>query len=164
MSAEQNLETIRRLYAAFDAHDGATMAACYTDDATFSDPVFPDLRDCTVRDMWTMLTSRAEDLKVELHEHDADETTGSAHWIAHYTFRTGRKVTNDIQASVQFREDGLIAEHTDDFDFWKWSRQALGPPGLLLGWTPIVRNKVRSEAAAGLEQFRAERAGAGGPA
>jgi len=130
------------------------MASLYAPDARFSDPVFPDLRGKRPGQMWRMLTSRAEDLRVELAEHDADGDRGSANWIATYTFRTGRKVVNDIQATFRF-ENGLIAEHDDDFDFWKWSRQALGAPGLLLGWTPILKGKVQKEAGADLEKFAA---------
>ena len=110
--------------------------------------------------MWRMLTGRAEDLEVRLDEHEAGDETGSAHWLADYTFRTGRKVHNDIRAEFVFR-DGLIAEHRDSFSFHRWSRQALGPPGLLLGWTPIVRGKVQKEARAGLDEFMAGDGAAG---
>lgn len=65
---------------------------------------------------------------------------------------TGRPVVNDIHASFRF-EDGLIAEHRDEFNFHRWARQALGPVGLLLGWTPIVRGAVRRKAAARLDEF-----------
>jgi hypothetical protein len=68
-------------------------------------------------------------------------------------------VVNDIHAELRFNEDGLINDHRDNFDFWKWSRQALGPTGLLLGWNPIVRNKVRQQAGAELDRFTAERRG-----
>ena len=156
-TAEQNRATIERFYKAFDAHDGEAMAACYAPGVSFSDPVFPDLEGEEAGDMWRMLTGRAEDLTVELASHDADETSGSANWIAHYTFRTGRKVVNDIDATLRFDDAGLITEHRDSFDFWKWTRMALGPIGVALGWSPIVQGKVRSEAAEGLEQFRAER-------
>jgi ketosteroid isomerase-like protein len=156
MSAEGNRALIERFYAAFDRGDGDAMAACYAPDARFSDPAFGELRGEQVGGMWRMLTSRATDLDVDLAEHDADETTGSAHWIARYTFaRTGRPVTNDIRAAFRF-ENGLIAEHEDSFSFHAWSRQALGPPGLLLGWTPLLRNKVRGQARAELETFLAE--------
>ena len=60
-----------------------------------------------------------------------------------------------IRAEFEFR-DGLIRVQRDRFDFWRWSRQALGTPGLLLGWTPMLRNKVREKAQAGLEQFLAQ--------
>jgi ketosteroid isomerase-like protein len=162
--SERNRETIRRFYAAFNAGDGEAMAACYAPDVSFSDPVFPDLHGDEAGDMWRMLTARAEDLTVELASHDADERTGSANWIARYTFRTGRPVVNDIQASFKFDDVGLITEHRDEFDFWKWTRMALGPIGIALGWSPIVQGKVRSEAAEGLKQFTAQRAGAEPPA
>lgn len=103
--------------------------------------------------MWRMLTSGPGELRIELLEHDADETKGSAHWRAHYTFtETGRPVVNDVNAGFRF-EDGLIAEHRDEFNFYRWTGRALGPVGLLLGWTPIVRGAVRRKAAARLDEF-----------
>jgi ketosteroid isomerase-like protein len=74
--SERNRETIRRFYAAFDAGDAETMAACYSPDVHFSDPVFPDLNGGEAADMWRMLTGRAEDLSVELAAHDADQRSG----------------------------------------------------------------------------------------
>jgi ketosteroid isomerase-like protein len=149
----ENDELIQRFYAAFGRGDGEAMAACYTPDARFDDPVFVGLSGDEPGQMWKMLTSRATDLEIELREHAADGESGSAHWIATYTFtQTGRPVVNDVRATFRFR-DGLIAEHRDDFDFHKWSRQALGAPGLLLGWTPIIRNATRKKARAGLDDF-----------
>ena len=52
--------------------------------------------------------------------------------------------------------DGLIVDHVDEFSFWKWSRQALGPKGLVLGWTPFLRRKVGGTAKAGLDKFIAK--------
>jgi ketosteroid isomerase-like protein len=155
--SERNAETIRRFYEAFDAGDAETMASCYAPDVRFSDPVFEDLEGEEAADMWRMLVGRAEDLTVELASHDATERTGTANWIARYTFRTGRKVSNDVRAEFEFDDVGLIAKHTDRFDLWKWTRMALGPIGVVLGWSPIVQGKVRSEAAEGLAQYRAGR-------
>jgi len=150
-----NLELIERFYAAFDEGDGDAMAACYAPDVRFSDPVFPDLRGSRAGAMWKMLTGTPGDLRIELLEHAAEDRTGSARWRAHYIFsQTGRPVVNDVQARFRF-EDGLIAEHVDDFDFHRWSRQALGTSGLLLGWTPFLRSAVRKKAGARLDQFAA---------
>jgi hypothetical protein len=109
--------------------------------------------------MWRMLTSRATDLKIELHEHEAGEETGSAHWIARYTFgATGRFVVNDIQAKFRFA-DGLIADHVDDFDFRRWAKQALGPSGNLIAVLPPLRGKVRAKALDQLEAFMRDETG-----
>ena len=117
---------IERFYAAFDARDGETMAACYAPGAHFSDPVFPDLNGEEPGAMWRMLTSQATELRIELLEHTED----TARWRAHYVFsQTGRPVVNDVRATFRFA-DGLIADHRDEFSFHRWSRQALGPPGL----------------------------------
>jgi ketosteroid isomerase-like protein len=153
MSAAENKQLIERFYEAFGRRDGDAMAASYAPDARFSDPVFPGLTGIEPGAMWRMLTGRSDDLQVELLEHDADEDRGSAHWRATYTFtQTGRPVVNDVHASFRFA-DGKIAEHTDDFDFHRWSRQALGAPGLLLGWTPLLRRATQRKARASLDQF-----------
>jgi limonene-1,2-epoxide hydrolase len=146
---------VERFYAAFDARDGDAMAASYAPGAHFSDPVFTDLNGDEPGAMWRMLTAQATDLRVELLEHTAD----TARWRAHYTFsQTGRPVVNDVRATFRFDGDGLIADHRDEFSFYRWARQALGPPGLLLGWTPLLRNKVRRRARASLERFHSSSA------
>ncbi len=153
MTAGANKLLIERFYEAFGQSDGHGMCECYAPDVHFSDPVFGDLRGPRAEAMWQMLTEAPGDLRIELLDHEADEVTGSAHWRAQYVFsQTGRPVTNDVRAEFGFR-DGLIAEHHDRFDFHRWARQALGPTGLLLGWTPFMRSAVRRKAAARLEEY-----------
>jgi ketosteroid isomerase-like protein len=156
-SSIANQELIERFYRAFGDRDGDAMASCYSPGIRFSDPVFPDLRGNHAGDMWRMLTSAPGELRIELLEHEADDRRGSGHWRAHYTFsQTGRPVVNDIHAGFQF-QDGLISEHRDEFSFHRWARQALGPVGLLLGWTPVLRAAVRRRAAARLAEYEATR-------
>jgi hypothetical protein len=105
-----------------------------------------------------MLVGRATDLEVGCDEARADGERGSARWHARYTFtQTGRPVLNRISAEFWFR-DGLIVRHRDSFSFWRWARQALGPVGLLLGWTPLLRRRVQATARQGLTSFRRRRA------
>lgn len=152
-----HVELISRLYQSFQQLDAEAMAACYTADVRFSDPVFVDLRGEAVGDMWRMLCSRAEDFSLTFDSVRADERSGSAHWVAHYRFSgTGRTVINHIRAEFGFR-DGLICAHCDNFDLWRWSRQALGFKGLMLGWAPPVQAAIRRQAARSLEQFRTSR-------
>jgi ketosteroid isomerase-like protein len=158
VSASANRETIERLYGAFDRCNGAAMSACYAPGAHFRDPAFGDLEGDDVGAMWRMLTGRAKDLKVELAEHEAGERSGSAHWIAHYTFSTGRPVVNDIRAKFQFA-DGLIADHVDEFDFRRWAAQALGPKGNLVALLPPLRAKARAQALGQLATFKREETG-----
>jgi len=149
-------DAVERFYAAFAARDGDTMAGFYAPGSRFSDPAFGELTGEEAGDMWRMLTGRAEDLEIELREHEVDGDRGSARWIARYTFaQTGRHVVNDVRATFRFADDGRIAEHDDAFSFWAWSRQALGPAGLALGWTPILRGQVRGKARKQLAAFRA---------
>ena len=155
MVVADNGKVIRDLYDALDRHDGETMAQQYARDARFKDPAFGELTGDEAGDMWRMLCSRAEDLRVELPEHEANGDRGTAHWIATYTFRTGNPVVNDIHASFRFR-DGKILDHEDSFSFHKWARQALGPAGWVLG-LPVASELVRRKAKGDLEKFRTER-------
>jgi hypothetical protein len=135
------------------------MTACYAPGAHFRDPAFGDLQGEEIGAMWRMLTGRATDLEIELHEHDADEETGRAHWIARYTFSTGRPVVNDIQARFRFAAGGKIADHVDDFDFRTWAKQALGPMGNLVAVLPPLRSKARAKALEQLEAFQRDETG-----
>ncbi|MFK7604731.1 MULTISPECIES: nuclear transport factor 2 family protein [unclassified Pseudomonas] len=148
---------ITHFYEAFQRLDAEAMAACYTDDVVFSDPVFGELRGRDVSDMWRMLTARAKDFTLTFDRVQANAQTVSAHWLATYVFgQSGAVVVNDIEARFVFR-DGRICEHRDHFDLWRWSRQALGIKGLLLGWTPWVKNAIRGQAQKGLKAFQAGR-------
>jgi ketosteroid isomerase-like protein len=163
-------ELITHLYAAFARLDADAMQACYAADASFDDPAFSLRGAARIGAMWRML---AEGVKAERARSgrdvwqldvsgiEADGTAGRAHWEARYCFSaTGRLVHNVIDARFGFR-DGLIATHRDSFDFWRWSRQALGTPGLLLGWSPMLRNKVRARAAGNLAAFMRRQNGVG---
>jgi ketosteroid isomerase-like protein len=159
MSAEANQATIERFYEAFGQCNGAAMTACYAPDAHFRDPAFGDLEGERIGAMWRMLTGRATDLKIELHEHEAGGDSGSAHWIARYTFSTGRPVVNDVQAQFRFAPDGRIADHVDQFDFRNWARQALGPSGHLVALLPSLRSKARARALDQLATYQREETG-----
>ena len=148
-------QTIERFYKAFAELDSKTMAACYAQDATFEDEVF-NLRGRThVGGMWAMLCSAIKksgrtDWKLKVSE----ITDHGAHWEPTYRFaQTGRLVHNVIDAEFEFDSQGLIKRHRDRFDFWRWSRQALGAPGVLLGWSAFLRNKVRRSAVRQLDKY-----------
>lgn len=153
-----NGNLINDFYKAFQRLDAEAMARCYTDDIVFSDPAFGELKGEQVRDMWRMLTQRAEGFSLTFSNVAADDRVGQAHWTATYRFsRTGRIVVNRIEARFAFR-DGLIAEHRDSFDMWRWARQALGMKGALLGWAPFVQQAIRTQARTTLEAYRARAA------
>ncbi|MEP7357688.1 MAG: nuclear transport factor 2 family protein [Anaerolineales bacterium] len=146
-----NEQLIHTFYAAFAAKNYAAMQACYAAAPTFEDEVF-NLKGKEVGAMWHMLTSSGSDLTLTHRDVQADDAAGRAHWEARYTFSTGRKVLNIIDAEFKFTA-GRIANHRDRFSFYRWSSQALGPTGLLLGWTPFLHTKVRATARARLDKF-----------
>ncbi|WP_375435877.1 nuclear transport factor 2 family protein [uncultured Hymenobacter sp.] len=155
MHAHEQL--LHRFYQAFQRRDHAGMAACYHPEATFKDAVF-QLQGQAIGKMWRMLCEQGKDMRLAYNDIQANEQQGTVTWDAHYTFsQTGRLVHNHIQARFTF-QDGLIRTHHDQFSFWRWARQALGPVGWLLGWSGWLQNKVRKSAAASLAKYRAESA------
>jgi ketosteroid isomerase-like protein len=154
-----NAELITRFYTSFQNNDHKGMQACYADNAHFNDPVFTNLDAKKTKAMWEMLLRNGKDLHLEFNHVTANKKNGSADWIATYTFsKTGRKVINSIRAEFEF-EQGKIIRHSDYFNFYKWARQALGLSGLMLGWTPFIKNKIRTAAMRNLHQFMSKQAG-----
>ena len=150
---QNNKDLITQFYTAFQQGDFSTMQKSYHDEAHFNDPAFQNLKASEVRAMWQMLITAAKDLKITFSDIEVDDKKGSCTWEAKYTFsRTGRSVHNIIKANFEFK-DGKIIKHNDHFSFWRWSRQALGISGLLLGWSNMLQKKVQTTARKGLEVF-----------
>lgn len=152
----KNVELVTNFYEAFSRKDAGPMRAAYAPDATFSDGAFVGLRGDEIGDMWAMLCERAQEFRVEFRDVVADDAKGSAHWEAWYLFQGKRRVHNVIDASFTF-EGGLIKTHVDTFDFKRWSKQALGLPGTLLGWSKSFQRTVQKNARKGLDQWRAQK-------
>ncbi|WP_300565681.1 nuclear transport factor 2 family protein [Flavobacterium sp.] len=150
----ENKEIITNFYTAFANGNAEEMTKYYHQNATFEDPAFGKLNQKEVISMWKMLIERSKgNLKIEFKKVSADGNSGSATWIATYLFsQTNRKVINIIDAEFKFK-DGLIIQHKDNFDLYKWSKQALGWKGFLLGWTNFMRNKIQQNAKKSLQNY-----------
>jgi ketosteroid isomerase-like protein len=154
-----NQQVIQDFYGAFSRRDGEAMARCYHPQVVFDDPAFGELSHREATAMWKMLCGRAKDLVIDLRSANASGDSGHADWEAKYTFaKTGRPVHNKVSADFTFR-DGLIVRHHDVFDFWRWSSMALGLPGKLLGWSPLIKNAVRKETRTALDAYLAKNVG-----
>lgn len=151
----QNEQLIEEFYSAFANHNAKTMASCYHPDIQFQDPAFGILKGKDVVNMWEMLIERSKgNLKIEFSEIKSSGNSGSARWIATYNFSsTNRMVVNKIYAEFEFL-DGLIIRHTDNFDIWNWTRQALGWKGIILGWTGFMQNKIQQQAIHSLRKYQ----------
>ena len=143
-----------RFYTALQQHDWRAMNACYHPEARFHDPVFGHLDADGVRAMWELLLSRGTDLRLAYEVEREGEEGAVVRWEARYTFtRTGRQVVNKARTVITLR-DGLVLHQDDAFDRWRWARQALGMPGLLLGWSPAFWRKVRGQLRGALDRQR----------
>ncbi|MBW4362256.1 nuclear transport factor 2 family protein [Flavobacterium taihuense] len=150
-----NEQLIYKFYTAFAKADTKTMCECYHNDIQFQDPVFGILKGDDVNQMWKMLIEKSKgNIKIEFSNIKANEYLGSAKWVATYNFsKTNRKVVNVIYAQFKF-QDNLIIRHTDNFDIWKWSKQALGFKGLLLGWTGFMQKQIHKQALYSLDNYK----------
>ena len=138
-----NEQLMHRFYSAFQKLDYKTMQDCYHSEIVFSDPAFGLLRGDEAMAMWEMLCKRAKDFSLQFNDIHSEDEYGTCKWTANYTFsKTNRKVTNNVKAFMRFGE-GKIIEHSDAFNLFKWSKQALGMKGQLLGWTGFMQRKIQ---------------------
>ena len=149
-----NAEIITAFYIAFSRGDAAAMTAYYHPEVIFRDPVFGELRGERARRMWEMLLSRRTDTTtITFGNVRPTAQGGTAEWTAEYPFgKAKRRVVNQITTDIRIR-GGKITEHTDTFDLWRWSRQAIGPAGYLLGWTDYLQQKIRTTATERLDTY-----------
>ena len=155
-----NQDLIKKFYTSFSKSDYERMTSCYHKDVVFQDPAFGTLRDGRPSQMWEMLLSRAKgNISISFEDIKADENTGSARWTAIYEYGPKkRQVTNNVTAAFTFK-DGKIIEHTDNFDLWSWTKQAMGPVGYLLGWSSFIKNKIQKTTNSQLDSFIAKKNG-----
>lgn len=137
---------IQTFYNAFIAGDARGMTACYHDDITFTDPAFGTLKGARAKAMWHMLIDRANGQnKVTYSGITITQEVVFAEWTAAYKYGVKKRpVVNHVKATFTFK-DGKIYTHRDDFNMYQWSKQALGLPGYLLGWTPFMRAKIQEK-------------------
>jgi SnoaL-like domain len=153
MTSELNSEVatareqqIRKFYADLEQGRAEACIEQLSAEATFEDPIFGKVAAGEVPSLIRFLCAnpspgrRFEVHEVQIHDHER----ATLRWTAHYIFpTTGRAVANQIETPMSFR-DNRIASYADRFDLWRWMGMALGPVGVLFGWTPILQEKVRS--------------------
>ncbi len=147
-----NQELIEKFYSSFAQGNVIGMIECYHDQITFKDPAFGELKGERAKAMWKMLLSRGNS-EIEFNNVQANEKTGSANWKATYYYGPKkRKVINHISAQFEFK-DGRIISHVDDFNLWKWTQQALGTSGFLMGWSSFMKKKINQKTNHLLDKF-----------
>lgn len=149
-----NTQLITQFYSSFSEGNIEGMLDCYHSDIVFQDAVFGQLTGERARNMWKMLLSNKKaDTKITFKDVVATSVTGEANWVAEYVYGAKkRKVVNTVHAEFQFK-DGKIINHRDTFDLWKWSNQAFGIAGTLLGWTSFMKNKIQVTANKSLDVY-----------
>ncbi|UMB54315.1 nuclear transport factor 2 family protein [Lutibacter sp. A64] len=152
-----NKELIEKFYTSFSNGNASGMTECYHKGIQFQDPVFGKLKGDEAFKMWEMLLSKkSATTKISFSGIKTSENKGSVNWVANYVYgKNKRKVTNKVSANFKFK-DGKIIEHIDTFNVWKWSKQALGTVGFLLGWTPFMKHKIQKITKKQLENFMSE--------
>lgn len=149
-----NTDLVEKFYSSFSNGNVKEMTECYHESVVFQDPVFGILKGEQAMKMWEMLLSRrTKTTKISFDNIQATEEKGSANWTAEYVYgEANRKVVNVVSASFKFK-DGKIIEHIDTFDLWKWTQQAMGVIGYVLGWTPFMKNKIQKTTNQQLNDF-----------
>ena len=156
-------DVIQLFYEAFEELDAEKMVACYADDIIFEDPAFGKLEGKRAKNMWRMLcaSQKGQNFQVKASNFTRVEEWGSAHWEAKYIFsKTGRSVHNKIDARFLIRDEKIV-HHRDAFNLYRWSKQAFGLTGNLIGWTPFFKKKLQVQTNQLLDKFEQSRLSSG---
>lgn len=153
-----NSQIVTQFYTAFAKGNAQQMLQHYAEEVTFYDPAFGQLTHQQPHAMWKMLTSRfTNETTIEFTLLEEKDNTVIVAWTAHYQFGpTKQWVTNRVTSTLQLK-NGKIFHHRDDFNLWKWSIQALGLPGFLLGWTPFMQKKIQQNTNSLLQKYIAKK-------
>ena len=133
---------LTHLFTALNDHDADAMAACYREDATFSDIAFDLHGRSEINRMWRMICGG--DIRATFEVVDVDDERAVVHLVDTYTFSdTGRPVRNVIESNFTFA-DGLVVSQVDHCDPVKWGQMAIGGvQGFLAGHlAPLRRFKA----------------------
>lgn len=150
----KNTELVHQFYTSFSEGNAQGMIQCYHENIVFEDPAFGKLKGEKAKAMWTMLMSKKKESEMSISFELVNEN--QARWTATYKYGPKKApVTNLVTAHFKFKE-GKIIEHRDDFSLWKWSQQALGGSGYLLGWTGFMKSKIQATTNKLLDHFMAE--------
>lgn len=126
----------RGFYDAFCRHDAAGVERFYAEDVKFKDAIFSFDDRAGTMGMWRVLLAPEGKAVFRYRLLEATDDVAKVEWIADYEFpATGRPVHNVITATLRVK-DGKVTQHTDDFSWRDWSRQAF-PLGSLSNFAPV---------------------------
>ena len=135
-----------KFYDAFSAANIDVLKQLYDKKLIFNDNIFVNLDYNETISMWSSLLVGNKNMSIKYEIKKYSEKYVEVEWIADYLFTsTNRNIKNIILAKMEI-DQGKIINHTDNFDFYKWSQMAFGITGVLIGWTSFFKNKVRTEA------------------
>ncbi|MFK7950487.1 MAG: nuclear transport factor 2 family protein [Saprospiraceae bacterium] len=150
--AEKNQQLIQVFFTAFANKDLDTMLDCYHKNVIYDDVGFGKQEGEKAKKVWRFLIQNVDkNAIITFSNIQISASTGQANWTTKYTFGK-RKITNQITATFRF-QDGKIIYHKDDYSLWKWSQQAFGLIGFLIGWLPLFRWLIRWQMQRNLQRF-----------
>lgn len=130
------------------------MTAFYHKDVVFYDPAFGHIRGNRVLAKWFMFIENCgDDLNISFSDLQANDHNASAKWTATYYYGPEKRKVVNQGVGTFYIQNGKILQHTDHFDLWSWSRQALGFKGYLLGWTKSMKLKIQQESSKRLSRY-----------
>ena len=151
-------ELLQKFYNSFSEGNAKGMIDCYHENITFHDPAFGTLRGKRAKAMWELLLSKKDNNASLCYKIlEVNDKHAKVNWTAHYKYGPKkRKVVNNVTANFEFKE-AKILKHTDDFNLWTWSKQALGTSGYLLGWSSYMRDQIQQKTGNLLNSYIAKR-------
>ncbi len=147
-----NYQLLLTFFTAFAKKDLDAMLDCYHKNVVYDDVSFGKQQQEKAKAVWRFLIKNVgEKAVITFSNIQTSATSGQANGTITYYFGK-RKITNEITATFHF-QDGKIIYHKDEYNLWKWSQQAFGFVGYLIGWSLAFRWLIRWQMQRSLQAF-----------
>lgn len=147
---QDSAAVVIRFFESYQKNDWQNMARCYHDKASFSDPIYPDLREESIVYLWFSRLAARRVVDLQYRVLFADDRKAQVEWSGLSPLH-GKSV--QIKGLSTFALwDATIVRQVDEFSFVQWSRQALGWKGWLLGSLRFYQARVQRSARSQLDQ------------
>ena len=141
----KKIELVKQFYHALDKGDYKSVIDLYHAKAIYRDELF-DLQGLEIHALWYRATRPEMNFSAKLESIREEGDVIKTDWEIGYTLDViKRRIKLKEIGTFKFEDDKII-EHTDEYDFWSWCTQVLGPIGRVFGWSNWLKSRARYQA------------------
>lgn len=134
---------INRWRVAVLKKDIMTISSCFTEDATYFDPLFGHISRSMIPYLWTYIAESRTQLKWDVHDL---KYLGDGYWTfrneCSWTFNSNSNMQQKMTCHIQVR-DGYFCGMSMAFSMHEYCSKRYGLVAKILGWNRLYQYRIR---------------------